>query len=533
MNDIQVDMFEVQLGAALLLQFRTETGEIVRVLADAGVSASGYSLDHVLKKLPDAIQSFGGETSCLNLMIGTHYDADHLEGLVSVIQDPSIEIGEAWMPPVANDLDPHAANDPVQEHHLLGYQFMQEDGESILLSYLNHKKDICEELRFLENSAADFRGEIYLNKKTKPTNDFTPSKETRLNIDSYVRHFQDHLNDANFTLDISDCCHADDDFHESSGIMLKKSLFWRRNFFPWWDDYTCSNKEKRKSFFLNRWQSSSNAADSDARNMAFIRQAAAKDAINATSLYKVVTALKQRRIPTHWHMIQDGQPRRFVWRSGRFIPGTQLSSNGPEIKLMGPSEGLVKKHWNRLPVGSYLAYLAMMDIPIKGITPSNQLSYIMRIGFKEQGILVTGDAGFVDAKSGNTKNYYPGIIQALLPLHLIQVAHHGGNNAHFYRVLLTAGYPAENYPSWLLLSHATHDKFRPSKEFSMFIEQVRRDGDDIKLLFTSEPSESKVRDFKTIINPLAGVSTNAPVGDIRVIFCNTKWVVKKHAIQVN
>ena len=41
MIDIQIDMFEVQLGAALLLQFRTENKNVVRVLADAGISASG------------------------------------------------------------------------------------------------------------------------------------------------------------------------------------------------------------------------------------------------------------------------------------------------------------------------------------------------------------------------------------------------------------------------------------------------------------------------------------------------------------
>ena len=38
--DIQIDMFDVQLGAAMLLQF-TIDGENVRILADAGVKASG------------------------------------------------------------------------------------------------------------------------------------------------------------------------------------------------------------------------------------------------------------------------------------------------------------------------------------------------------------------------------------------------------------------------------------------------------------------------------------------------------------
>jgi hypothetical protein len=41
MPHMQIDMFEVQLGAAILLQFTTDDGPI-RVLADAGVKASGY-----------------------------------------------------------------------------------------------------------------------------------------------------------------------------------------------------------------------------------------------------------------------------------------------------------------------------------------------------------------------------------------------------------------------------------------------------------------------------------------------------------
>jgi len=50
--DIRVDMFEVQLGLSMLLQFRLSSGGIVRVLADAGIKAKGYPVDHVRRKLP-------------------------------------------------------------------------------------------------------------------------------------------------------------------------------------------------------------------------------------------------------------------------------------------------------------------------------------------------------------------------------------------------------------------------------------------------------------------------------------------------
>ena len=109
---IQVDMFEVQLGAAMLMQFRLASGEIVRVLADAGVDkASGYKTDHVFSKLFDGSGSATGvwtdfDTTTeprLNLIIGTHYDADHLRGLVPIIDHHALPIDEIWLPPVQDD----------------------------------------------------------------------------------------------------------------------------------------------------------------------------------------------------------------------------------------------------------------------------------------------------------------------------------------------------------------------------------------------------------------------------------------------
>jgi beta-lactamase superfamily II metal-dependent hydrolase len=97
---IQIDMFEVQLGAGLLMQFDAPDG-VVRVLADAGVHASGYAKDHVKKKLPAAFTAMGDARLRIDLVIGTHYDADHLDGLPPIISDSTYEIGEVWLPPVS------------------------------------------------------------------------------------------------------------------------------------------------------------------------------------------------------------------------------------------------------------------------------------------------------------------------------------------------------------------------------------------------------------------------------------------------
>lgn len=531
MCEIQVDMFEVQLGAALLLQFRTDSGKTVRVLADAGISAGGYSPDHVHNKLANAFSAFDEKTRRLDLIIGTHYDEDHLEGLVPIINDTGIEISEAWMPPVANDTETHALEESIQERHLLGHQLAGEAGQTVLNDYLRAKKDVCEELQALERMVDEYEPRTRAV-ALKQYPDAERWKERAL--DARVNYFRRHIEDANHTLGISEHTHADKDIEATPAIDTN----WGRFLIPYVLDAPFvsfwlrgSSSDERKKFFQDAWPKSHTAAIAQAQSIAYIRRAAAKDAINATSLYKVIDALKARKIPTFYQLIADGRPRRFAWKAHRnqFVPGANLSSDGPELMLLGPSESLVKKYWNKLPVGVYLAMVASTPIPVKSITASNQLSYVARFSANRQGLLVCGDAGCVDFKA-ERGNYHRALIDALLPLHIIQIAHHGGNNAHFYNVLLEAGYAAQTDHSLLLLSHAEADKFRPSREFGLFIEQVRKESDDIRLLFTSRPTPDKVKDYQEIIYRVVG-APNA-VGDIRIQFNGNHWLVLSHAVQV-
>ena len=188
----------------------------------------------------------------------------------------------------------------------------------------------------------------------------------------------------------------------------------------------------------------------------------------------------------------------------------------------------MKKHWKRLPVGDYALKLAYVALPIEQITASNQLSYILRADFGDARILIAGDAGCVDFKPTARGAYHQALIDALSPLDVIQVAHHGGHNAHFYRCLLAANYAAQESISYLLLSHATNDKHRPSTVFAKFIEEVRKDRDDVQLLFTSQPKEEKVRDFKALFAPVVGASDSS--GDVRMSFDNKGWAVTAHAV---
>lgn len=526
MPEIQVDMFEVQLGAALLLQFKTNAGKAVRVLADAGVSATGYQPDHVHRKLAGAFSAFDEKAQRLDLIIGTHYDADHLEGLIPIIEDKRIDIGEAWMPPVANDTEAHAWEESIQDRHLLGHQLAGAEGNRVLDAYCRAKADVCEELRDLERMADEYES------RTR-TVDPVPYPSSERPLEDRVKYFGNHIEDANDTLGVSEHTHADEDIEAPPPTIPN----WERVLRPYIPDLLFVglqpywSNSRRREFLRHVWSENRTVAKAHARSIAYIRRAAAKDAINATSLYKVVCALKARKIPTSYQLIADGRPRRFVWKAHhkQFVPGTNLSSDGPELMLLGPSESLVKKHWNKLPVGDYLAMVTLKSIPIKSITASNQLSYVARFSANKQGLLVSGDAGCVDFQA-ERGNYHKELISSLLPLHIIQIAHHAGNNAHFYNVLLEAGYAVQTDPSLLLLSHAKDDKFRPSKEFGLFIEQVRKEDDDLQLLFTSRPTADKVKDYQQIIHPVVGPPN--PVGDIRIQFDGNHWFVLSHAIRV-
>lgn len=513
---IQIDMFAVELGAALLLQFQTKNG-IVRVLADAGEARYNVS-----KRLAHATQIQDGANTKIDLLIGTHYDADHLGGLVDIVNDPLISIGEAWLPPVANDTEVRAFDDTPEDSNLLALQFASDEGEQMLATYLEKKAHTCEMLARMEQqedparerglgpSLEEFLG-VLRQQFLRPTGG-------RATVDNtVVQFFQRHLKDAERVADIASTSHGDEQIHspwDSSGY-TEQDFYLDPEF---WGSLPLSARRR-------------GTAALQTTTLALIRRATAKDAINATSLAAVVNALKAKGVKIRCATIPDGKPRRFYWdpNAGRFSPIKASSSTTPELLLLGPSDGLVKKFWSRLPIGTYRTLATLALLPIKPITASNQLSYIMVFEHKDQRILISGDAGCVDFKPGRSKPYFAELIDALSPLQVVQVAHHAGNNAHFYRCLIEADFAGKTSTSFLLLSHATQDKKRPSDVFGKFIEQLNSDNDRIQLLFTSTPLESKVRDFKALIASVVGASDMK--GDVRLSF-DGAWKVVQHAVDV-
>lgn len=513
MLDIQVDVFEVQLGAAILLSFNVD-GRNVKVLADAGVKASEYTADHVLQKLN---QIFGDGPRYIDLIIGTHYDEDHLLGLVPIINDKTITIGEAWMPPVADDIANVAVDQPVATSQLLAHKFKGESGHAALVEYLGAKR---RDMAIVTSIAEDL---------ANPDERIHQGKYLRL--DPETLNMSDGLSVFRQMLGEDDCDHGIEQELEPDPLVedLIATVRGGGVDYRWYfHDYGAIEELVARAKWLNTDQPNVQAAQ--LASLVSIRKGIAKDAINAKALHDVVQALEARSVPIRTQMIDEGVPRSYRWSGAddRFILA-KAPVDGLHFTLLGPSKSLIKKHRGRLPVMDASKVALLFRGEIRSITPSNQLSYIGCFRFLEQVILVSGDAGCVDFKSAKNSYHQP-LLDAMRPLHVIQVAHHGGNNAHFYRVLDAAKYPEQDAQSYLLLSHAFHDKTRPSDVFHDFLLATLGKGDDVKLLFTSEPTRDKVVDYLSAIQPTVGVT--GETGDIRLEFSAGKWDVTKHAVKV-
>ena len=395
-----------------------------------------------------------------------------------VIEDASIAIGEAWLPPVANDSGVHALEDVAGDADLLALQFARPDGEGVLGAYLAAKAEV---IRQAAGAAPRARADM----PREPTRDWFAAERAAA------------------------CREAGEASDSHADLPVELPALPRAT----------------RAFVQGGTGGASEAT------LAHIRRAAASDAINAASLARVVAALKARGIPIRCADIDDGAPRVFGWaaEAGRFVPVVGAPGPGPSLRLLGPSKGLIKRHWDRLPVGSYRAMAVTADLPIRGITPSNELSYVLVFRHAGQGILVCGDAGCVDFKPDGSDAYHGALLAELGQLNVVQVAHHAGRNAHFYRVLEAAGIVGQAPAADFLLSHAVDDRHRPSDVFARFMEHLSARPAD-RLFFTSRPQEPKVRDYRARI--AAAVDAPADKGDVRIAFGDARWDVLKHAVAV-
>jgi beta-lactamase superfamily II metal-dependent hydrolase len=559
MVSIQIDMFEVQLGAALMLQFRLQNGDIVRVLADAGVNKSSrYKREHVYDKLfddngPKSVWTdfSSSKPPKLDLIVGTHYDEDHLNGLIPIIEKLDLEIEEIWLPPVQDD-DAKVSIDSVSsgESNLV-QRMIADDSGMALKRYVSRRLDLIEEVDKIYKTVSeqfDRNNDSHVEQLRKiqewRQNWKKYSKDKLLeDSSSILDFFEDQLSYANKMLgqegqDHALECQEDED---QAFFDVVEKLKYQFHDFPWTSTIGLGRFGIFKDTLNRQWQSDS-IFRSDQIALETIRKSAAKEAINATHLNSVVNAIKYRRSKGRntrivSESISQGMPRYFRWNGIKFEEANRPCSSELGFHLMGPSHELISKLHDKLPIGSYLLAYRAANLKSGSVTPSNRLSYVIRFHLNDQAILITGDAGFSDFAPARSTNYYPDLLNLLKPLHVVQIAHHGGNNHHFYQALDAAGMPNQRDWSFLLLSHAFQDASRPRSEFSRFVAQFRNNGqEDVSVLFTSQPLKSKVATILDSIHPAVPASQRANKGDVRLTYpdvrdhCRggTLWKVQKH-----
>lgn len=546
---IQVDMFEVQLGAALLLQFRTDDGDLVRVLADAGVDThgSGYKPEHVLNKLFNKDGSptdvWQGAEPHLNLIVGTHYDGDHLVGLVPVIENEALGIDEVWLPPVQDDGDTiDHASVSGGESSLALRLFAADEPRQFLNDYLDRR---VARIGQIEAAYQAVRAMPFMAER----DDLREELPTEVGANGYDAFFAGQLLAAAGRLGQSVDEHQHDAGIESDERFLRAAKRVRAFAAQPVTLVLADGKVVLPGITARNLPGIGRADpqvfDADVRALESLRKSTAAEAITASHLAKVVAAVRQRnsngaRIRIRAETIPEGRPRYFRWRKDRFQEAGRPGPAELGFHLMGPSQELVASLHEKLPIGTYLLAYRAESLNSGSVTPSNRLSYVMRFAMEGQALLVSGDAGFTDFAPPRSKAFHPDLLKLLQPLHVVQVAHHGGMNHRFYEALQAGGLPMQKDWSFLLLSHKTDDPSRPRVEFSRFVALFRDDArNDVSVLFTSRPQRAKVDDFIDLVHPVAPASAEDDVGDVRLTYpnppdgdrANTRWRVQRHAVK--
>lgn len=517
--DIELEAFEVGLGSSIYLRLDAP-GRDVRILADGGVGR-GFAEDHVLGKLEGVFRAEAGDRR-IDLVVGTHYDEDHLRGLVPVLRS-GIAIGEVWLPPIVDDTRTLAADARSRGDDLLGARF-ERDPEAVL-RYVGRKLEEIAELRELEAALGEGNGDRV---RTASIEDVL-----QLGRGALRSHLQAHLLPAD---DACGCEHvdaADVDTDVSVSAIAGVSPYDLQPPFPGWlygysDPFEFDDLVRMAARM--RGAPRSLAALLSLRH---VKTGAAKDAINALALDDVIRAAQFARASIRYRTIDRGRPQHFRWdpASGRFLPGRPRTPAEPGLVLLGPSEGLARKHANRLPVLNAATLALVSRVPVKSISPSNQLSYVVGVVHREQGVLLCGDSGFSDFMIGRSR-VEPLLLDELRLLDVVQVAHHAGLNQWFYPVLVEAWIGRVRPPAKLLVSHGADDPVRPTPEFERFAQETSTGDGTRRILFTSRPLPGRVGGFAGEVHDAIDFPPGTDAGDIRLECTGGTWRVVRHAVQV-
>lgn len=518
---IKITMYSVGLGAAMLLEFR-RSDRTVRVLTDGGDAGAGIRVADEVAAALGPVGGAVGPAQPLDLVIGTHYDEDHLDGLTELVgRGVTIPVREIWLPPVADDtLSGSGPTDVTgrapKDEDTLATRFAAEGGREAFGTYLRDKAATLDHLDEFE--------QIFELSSGTDEPDADSFRDLRGRDEALgLTRFRRVRGAARRRLAVSGVEHLSGGDVLETGALATHARYVR-------------HLSRRDVGPMERLRFATRGpAEGPLLEMAVasIRNAVCTDAINAGALIRLVEALRARPgIRRRQIWCEEGQPIEFGFdgASGRF-DRRSVRGPGPRLTLLGPTERLVAERRDILPVG----ILAMTRLHpyerLKDLTDSNQLSYVVRFDHDEQGVLITGDTGFdgFAVGSDSVRRYYPHMVHHLRDLSVIQVPHHGGICRHFYRVLDDAGFPQRSKPVYLLLSHEQGSAHRPGDQFMNYAASLGT-GHPARLLFTAMPRADKANELRNLAES-ATIAPGALFGDAVLEFEST-WRVVLHSVQL-
>ncbi|WP_265570294.1 hypothetical protein [Sphingomicrobium nitratireducens] len=480
MGTIAIDMFPVGLGSAMLVELDPGDDQPIRILADGGV---GHGV--AVTMVRDRLAQRWPRGQLIDLLVGTHYDADHLKGLVPVVAHPSFDIGEAWLPPVRD----------ARTDELLGKLFARDEDGSALQ---RHLRDQADKIAQVEGAAGQLAERFSIEREAGRT---APFADRALGEEDFLG-YEDPAADG----------HRDEDEPIDRRPLPLRIVTRLQDMMgeAWKGEY---------GFAPSRAEAAKALLELD-----ILKSRIASGAITAIHLHKLVRALVAKGVAMRFPMITKGKPKRYGWSRAERRFSVRAKGDAILIDLLGPSNWLAAKHGAKLPRATAQLLAYMTSLPLEGITPSNQLSLIFRLEAFGEGMLLTGDSGCSDwpVRQG-TRTYHGALLRKLDPLAIVQVSHHGGRSHHFFPVLQAAR--VERRKITYLVSQDAASKVRPGDAFRDYCRGVARNGSTI--LFTEPPRRSLSRP----IVPLIGARTG-PGEAVSLRFSQGRWRIADHPVDV-
>jgi len=521
---VDVTMYDVGLGSALLLTFGCERDRVY-VLADGGNASAGLKVED---KLFRSLNPSGLGRARIDLVIGTHYDADHLDGITIILKKRRIEIGQLWLPPVADDESGAEFGRLASDENLLANRFRGEGGGRAYQQYVAAKERRRTTLRgidtALEHLSRGGDGPEDLPDDAFNIADGDPVSAER-SVDEWRSRFQTEVEHAYSIVGRRGCEHVPDADVVREGtrfgyVLARLADAVEQGYAPW--------RRELEHWIFSRLDWPAGRTRAARAELAHMRIANAKDGINASALKSLVDALPDScDILVECHGCSDRAPRAFAWSGRLFAPGR---SGEVTATILSPTDRLIADRRDKIPMG-VVAFRAKRWDRLEGLSDSNQLSYVIRFDAGGQGILVTGDSGFDGFAIGSDRaaTYETALTDKLKGLSVIQAPHHGGISRHFYRAIENAGFAEETQKTHLLLSHEADSPHRPSMALADYMSRLPSER-LLELLFTNQPKPERVQGYRGRFASNVD-QTGGEDGDVHLQFDGREWTVVRHTIR--